>query len=59
MGKHILLHQKTTEVTAEDILMLRQIKKSIIEGHDIEIRKASDGTLKVLQVKKKILPLVD
>ena len=46
-----------TDVTQEDITLLRRIKKSVYAGHDIEIRKSPDGTLKVLEVSKRILPL--
>lgn len=45
-----------TDVTQEDITLLRRIKKSVYAGHDIEIRKSPDGTLKVLEVSKRILP---
>ncbi|MGN1369101.1 MAG: hypothetical protein ACI4WX_09550 [Aristaeellaceae bacterium] len=50
---------KTTDVsdvTQEEITLLRRIKKSVYAGHDIEIRKSPDGTLKVLEVSKRILP---
>lgn len=41
------------DVTPEEIILLRQIKRSVYEGHDIEIRKAPEGKLKVLEVSKK------
>lgn len=45
-----------SDITPEEITLLRRIKKSVYEGHDIEIRKSPDGTLKVLEVSKRILP---
>ena len=41
------------DVTLDDLILFRQIKKSVQEGHDVEIRKAPDGRLKVLEVSKK------
>lgn len=45
-----------SDITPEEITLLRRIKKSVYAGHDIEIRKSPDGTLKVLEVSKRILP---
>lgn len=41
------------DVTPEEIALLRQIKISVSKGHDVEIKKAPDGRLKVLEVSKK------
>ncbi len=41
------------DVTKEDIDLMRHIKKRVFEGHDVEIRKASNGKMKVLEISKK------
>jgi len=43
------------DVTPDDITLLRRIKKSVNDGHDVEIKKAPDGKLKVLEVSKKYI----
>lgn len=43
------------DVTPDDITLLRRIKKSVNAGHDVEIKKAPDGKLKVLEVSKKYI----
>lgn len=50
-------HQNTEELTYEDIALLRKIKKSIGFGYDVEIKGTSDGKLKALEVKKRIIPI--
>lgn len=41
------------DVTPDDITLLRRILRSVREGHDVEIKQAPNGKLKVLEVSKK------
>ena len=52
-NQRILRTDMVPDVTPDDITLLRRIKKSVSEGHDIEIKKTPNGKLKVLEVSKK------
>ena len=44
---------KTPEITSADIALMLRIKRSVLAGHDVEVKSGSDGNLKLLEVSKK------
>jgi len=46
------------EVTEDEITLMRRIKRIVNEGHDVEVRKASDGSMKALEVSKRNIAIV-
>ena len=40
-------------LTEEDILLLKCIKRTILKGNDVEIRAAPGGRMKILEVQKR------
>jgi len=45
------------EADPDDIKLVKHIRRIVEDGHDIEIRKAPDGSLKVLEVRKKYVSI--
>lgn len=46
---------KYPSMTPYEVNLWHLIKKSTDAGHDVEVKKAPDGSLKVLTVKKVII----
>jgi len=41
------------ELTNEDVAFIRTIRECVKNGHDVEVRGAPDGSMKLLEIKRK------